>query len=383
MQTFKITCPCHFGLEAVLKREIYDLGYDTDEVVDGRVSFVGDAEAIVRANIYLRSAERVLLEVGSFTATSFEDLYQGIKKLDWENYIPADGKFWVTKATSVKSALFSLTDIQRVVKKAMVDSLRISTGNREFPETGCDYPVRIFILKDRVTVTIDSTGTSLHKRGYRKLTAKAPLSETLAAAIIGLTFWKPGRTLIDPFCGSGTFCIEAAMMAANIAPGMNRTFTAMGWANLVDKNLWKEIKAEAKEEVNIDIPLTISGFDKDPEMIKIARANAKAAGVDKLIHFQQKDVSELSSKEKYGFIITNPPYGNRLEELKDMPALYSTIGNVYKKLDTWSLIMITSFEDAANCIGKKCDKNRKIYNGGEKTYVYQFLGPKPPKQDKD
>lgn len=382
MQTFTITCPCHFGLEAVLKREIYDLGYEITEVVDGRVSFEGDAEAIAMANVHLRTAERVLIQMGSFKATSFEDLYQGVKAIKWADYIPTDGKFWVTKATSVKSALFSLTDIQKIAKKAMVDSMKESLGERVFREEGAEYPVRIFILKDIVTVTLDTTGTSLHKRGYRTLTAKAPLSETLAAAIIGLSFWKPGRTLVDPFCGSGTFCIEAAMMAANIAPGLNRTFTAMAWKNLIDPVIWQDVKEEAAEAVDKDIPLKISGFDKDPEMVKIARANAKSAGVDKLIHFQVKDVAELSSHEKYGFIITNPPYGKRLEDVEAMPALYTTLGEVFAKLDTWSMDMITSFLDAPKYISRKCDKNRKIYNGGDKTYVYQFMGPKPPKNDK-
>lgn len=377
---YTLCCPCHFGLEAPLKREIYNLGYDVTEVTDGRVSFTGDAEAIVRANIHLRMAERVLIEVGRFNATTFEELFQGIKALDWENYIPKDGKFWVTKATSVKSKLFSLTDIQSIVKKAMVERMKDYYGIKWFDEDGASYPVRIFILKDQVVVTLDTTGTPLHKRGYRTYTSKAPLSETMAAAILSLTPWRGDRILVDPFCGSGTFLIEAALMACNIAPGLNREFTSMDWNNLIEAELWKECLNEAREAVNTHVECDLQGYDIDPEAIKIARLNAKNAGVDHLIHFQVRDVAQLKHPKKYGFIVTNPPYGERLEDKKDLPELYGKLGAAFKGLDSWSMYVITSYENAAHDIGRKADKNRKIYNGMIKTYLYQFLGPKPPKR---
>ena len=377
---YTISCPCHFGLEAPLKREIYDLGYDITEVTDGRVTFTGDAEAICRANIHLRSAERVLVEIGRFHATTFEELFQGIKSLPWENYIPKDGKFWVTKATSVKSKLFSLTDIQSIVKKAMVERMKSYYDITWFEETGADYPVRIFLLKDDVVVTLDSTGVPLHKRGYRTYTSKAPLSETMAAALIQLTPWHADRILVDPFCGSGTFLIEAAMIAAHIAPGLNRDFTSMDWDNLIDGRTWKDCFDEARADVDTSVECDLQGFDIDPEMVKIARLNAKQAGVDHMIHFQTRDVGDLRHHKKYGFVLTNPPYGERLEDKKDLPELYGKLGAAYKALDSWSMYVITSYEDAPKYIGRKADKNRKIYNGMIKTYFYQFLGPKPKKK---
>ena len=380
MKKIELIAPCHFGLEAVLKKEIYDLGYDIVEVEDGRVTFEGDAEAICRANIFLRSAERVLLQVGRFHATTFDELFEGIKALSWEEYIPKDGKFWVTKASSIKSKLFSPSDIQSIAKKAMVERMKRSYHLDWFPEDGAAYPVRIFLMKDEVMVTLDTSGDSLHKRGYRLLTSKAPLTETLAAALIMLTPWKKDRILVDPFCGSGTFPIEAAMMAANIAPGMNRTFTAEKWTNLIPRQLWYDTVEEAQELVNTDIEVDIQGYDIDGEVVKAARENAKRAGVDHLIHFQQRAVADLHHPKKYGFIITNPPYGERLEEKADLPELYTQIGKAYEGLDSWSMYMITSYEDTERYIGRKADKNRKIYNGMIRTYFYQFLGPKPPKR---
>lgn len=382
MKNFELIAPCHFGLESVLKREIYDMGYEIIQVEDGRITFEGDAEAICRGNIFLRTTERVLLKVGRFHATTFEELFQGIKALPWEDYIPADGKFWVTKASSIKSKLFSPSDIQSIVKKAMVERMKQEYDTDWFPEDGASYPVRVFLMKDEVTVTIDTTGESLHKRGYRTMTSKAPLKETLAAALILLTPWKADRILVDPFCGSGTFPIEAAMIAANIAPGMKRHFLAETWDNLIPKELWQECFMEAEEMVNTDIEVDVQGYDIDGDVIKAARENAKRAGVEELIHFQQRPVKELHHPKKYGFIITNPPYGERLEEKEALPALYKEIGMAYQNLDAWSLYMITSYEDAEKYIGRKADKNRKIYNGMLKTYFYQFLGPKPPKRNR-
>ena len=385
MEYLKLIAPCHFGLEAVLKREIIDLGYDIDEVTDGRVTFLGDAQAICYGNIFLRTAERILLSVGSFHAESFEDLFQGTLAIPWEEFIPKDGKFWVTKAASVKSKLFSPSDIQSIMKKAMVERMKRHYGLEWFDETGEEYPLRVFIKNDEVTVGLDTTGVSLHKRGYRKLTAQAPIAENLAAALIMLTPWRRDRILVDPFCGSGTIPIEAAMMAAGIAPGMNREFTAEQWKHIIPAKFWYECIEDANDRIDRKLSgadLDIQGYDLDPEMIKIASRNAENAGVKQLIHFQQRDVAALSHPKKYGFLITNPPYGERLEEKKNLPALYHLIGERYRALDSWSMYLITSYENAEKDLGKKADKNRKIYNGMMKTYFLQYNGPKPPKKDK-
>ena len=380
MNRIELIAPCLFGLEAVLKREILDLGYEISSVEDGRVTFQGDAEAVCRANIFLRTAERVLLKVGSFQAVSFEELFEKTKALPWEAYIPKDGKFWVTKASSVKSRLFSPSDIQSVMKKAMVRRLQEHYHMEWFPEDGPEYPVRVFLMKDQVTVGIDTSGASLHKRGYREVSGKAPITETLAAALIMLTPWRGDRILVDPFCGSGTFPIEAAMMAANIAPGMNRSFTAEKWTNLIPKKLWYDTVDEASDLIREPEETDIQGYDADEDVIRIARRNAAEAGVEHMIHFQRRDVRDLSHPKKYGFIITNPPYGERLEDKKDLPELYRAFGESFRRLETWSAYMITSYEDAERYFGRKADKNRKIYNGMLKTYFYQFQGPKPPRK---
>ncbi len=377
MERLEYIAPCHFGLEAVLKREIAELGYEIVSVEDGRITFAGDAQALCRANIFLRTAERVLIKVGSFHAETFEELFQGTKALPWGEYIPKDGKFWVTKAASVKSKLFSHSDIQSVMKKAMVESMKNTYHADWFAESGDSYPVRVFLMKDEVTVGLDTTGESLHKRGYRKLTAKAPIAENLAAALIMLTPWKQDRILVDPFCGSGTIPIEAAMIAARMAPGMNRNFTAEDWTHIVDRKCWYRAADEAESLLDLSVETDIQGYDIDDDMVSIARANAKLAGVERMIHFQRRGVEELSHPKKYGFIITNPPYGERLEDKKNLSALYGVIGERYMALDSWSLYLITSYEQAEQAIGRKADKNRKIYNGMMKTYFYQFMGPKP------
>lgn len=369
--------PCHFGLEAVLKREITDLGYEILSVEDGRIVFAGDREALCRANIFLRSAERVLIKIGSFHAETFEELFQGTRGLSWEDYIPRDGKFWVAKAASVKSRLFSPSDIQSVMKKAMVERLKGVYHADWFREDGAAYPVRVFIKKDEVTVGLDTTGTSLHKRGYRKLTAKAPIAENLAAALLMLTPWRGNRILVDPFCGSGTIPIEAAMMAAHMAPGTNRTFQAEEWEHMAPENLWKHALEKARAQVDLTVETDIQGYDIDDEMVSIARANARLAGVEHLIHFQRRGVEELSHAKKYGFILTNPPYGERLEDKNNLEALYRTLGERYRALDSWSMYLITAYEQAQTAIGRKADRNRKIYNGMMKTYFYQYIGPKP------
>ena len=383
MKTFELIAPCHFGLEAVLKKEILDLGYEISLVEDGRVTFIGDDEAICRANVFLRTAERVLLKAGSFKAETFEELFQGTRNIPWEDFIPEDGKFWVAKASSIKSKLFSPSDIQSIMKKAMVERLKNRYGVTWFPENGASYPLRVFLYKDMVTVGIDTSGESLHKRGYRTLTSKAPITETLAAALILLTPWNRDRILVDPFCGSGTFPIEAAMMAANMAPGMNRSFLAEEWRNVIKRKCWYEAMDEAGDLVEEDVQVDIQGYDVDGDIVKAARTNAQSAGVDHMIHFQQRPVSALSHPKKYGFIISNPPYGERIEEKENLPALYREIGERFAALDAWSMYLITSYEDAQKYIGRKADKTRKIYNGMLKTYFYQFMGPKPPRRSQE
>ncbi len=378
-KTYELVAPCHFGMEAVLKREITDLGYEISAVDNGKVTFIADAEGICRANLFLRTTERILLKVAEFKAQTFDELFENVKAVRWEEFIPKDGKFWVAKASSVNSKLFSPSDIQRIVKKAMVESLKGVYHTDWFEENGAEYPLRISILKDVVTVGLDTTGVSLHKRGYRKYTAPAPLTETLAAAILLLSPWKGERMLVDPFCGSGTIPIEAAMIAMNIAPGLNREFISEKWSNLIPKKEWYEVAEEAEDLINHDAQTNIQGYDIDGEALKMARANAALAGVDKHIHFQQRDIINFSSPKKYGFVISNPPYGERLSTKDEMELLYRTIGNIINENETWSFFLLSGYENAQKAIGKKATKNRKIYNGMMKTYLYQYMGAKPPK----
>lgn len=379
MGKYEFIAPCHFGLEAVLKKEILRLGYEIVKVEDGKITFTGDSDAICRANIFLRTTERILLKVGSFRATTFDELFEGTKAIPWEQYIPENGKFWVTKATSIKSKLFSPSDIQSIMKKAMVERMKSKYNISWFDEDGAEFPVRVTIMKDEVVVGLDTSGNSLHKRGYRQATVKAPITETLAAALIMLTPWNKNRILVDPFCGSGTFPIEAAMIGANIAPGMNRSFTAEKWTHLIPKKAWYDAVNEAEDLIIRDCDMDIQGYDISHDAVKAAMENARMAEVDHMVHFQQRPLKDLSHRKKYGFIITNPPYGRRLDGPDEMPPLYREIGEVYRKLDSWSMYLITANEDAERHIGKKADKNRKIYNGMMKTYFYQYMGPKPPK----
>ncbi len=381
MKTYELVLPCHFGLEAVTKKEIIDLGYDITEVTDGRVAFTGDADAIARANVFLRTAERVLLKVGSFKAESWEDLFQGTKALPWEEYLPKDASFWVTKASSIKSKLFSTRDIQSIMKKAMVARMSEYYHESWFSEHGAKYPVRVFIYKDIVTVCLDTSGESLHKRGYRLKTSKAPITETLAAALIILSNWRDDKPFLDPMCGSGTFPIEAAMIAANVAPGMDRAFVSEAWSNIIDKKYWYNAVEEANDMVNHELLETginsfgkkvdIQGYDIDGEVIKICRENAERAGVEKLIHFQTRDVADMSHHGKFGTILSNPPYGERIEDKRNLPMLYTELREGYQGLDHWNMHLITAWEDAQKYLGK-ADKNRKIYNGMMKTYFYSY-----------
>jgi putative N6-adenine-specific DNA methylase len=377
---FEYIAPCHFGLESVLRREVLALGYDITGVEDGKVYFAGDADAGILANLSLRTAERVLLKVGSFPARTWDELFEGTRALPWEDYLPRDARFWVAKAASIKSALYSPSDIQSVMKKAMVERLKSAYHLTVFPESGAAFPVRVVLMKDEVTVGLDLSGESLHKRGYRKLVSKAPITETLAAALLDLTPWRADRILVDPFCGSGTFAIEAALKAAHIAPGISRNFTAETWPHLFPEKSWEEWRAELKEGEDRNVETDIQAYDIDEDVIRAARDNARLAGVDHLIHFQVRDVKDLSHSKKYGFILTNPPYGERLEEKAALMPLYKTLGERFQALDSWSAYVITSFDGVEAAFGRKADRNRKIYNGMLKTYFYEFQGPKPPKR---
>ena len=379
MDNYEFIAPCHFGLEAVLKREITNLGYKITHVEDGKVTFTGDASAACRANIFLRTTERILLKAGSFKAETFDELFEKTKAIPWEQFIPVNGKFWVKKATSIKSKLFSPSDIQSIMKKAIVERLKSKYNTSWFKEDGASFPIRVTIMKDEVTVGLDTSGESLHKRGYRKAVVKAPITETLAAALIMLTPWNKDRILADPFCGSGTFPIEAALIGANIAPGINRSFTAEEWTHIIPKKEWYNAVNEAQDLIIHGLDMDIQGYDIDNNAIKAAMENARNADVGHLIHFQRRAVNQLSHRKKYGFIITNPPYGKRLEASDEIPLIYKELGQAYKNLDEWSMYVVTAYEQAEKYIGRKADKNRKIYNGMMKTYYYQFMGPKPPR----
>lgn len=368
-----------FGIEAVVARELRDLGYEDVTVENGRVTFIGNEEAICKSNLWLRCADRVYLKVGEFTATTFEELFQQVKALPWQNYLPIDGNFPVN-GKSVKSKLFSLSDIQAISKKAIVEKMKETYLQEWFEENGSKYPIMVSILKDRVTVSIDTSGPGLHKRGYREVGSEAPLKETLAAAMIKISRWRPDRILIDPLCGSGTIPIEAALIGRNIAPGLNRNFISEEW-DFISKELWKRIKKEAYEAIEYDRELSIYGYDRDGRVINVAMNNGIEAGVDDCIHFQKRSVEELSSKKKYGYLICNPPYGERLSEKREVEGLYREMGKIFTQLDTWSYYVITSHEGFQESFGKKADKNRKLYNGRIKCYYYQYFGPRPPRKN--
>jgi len=384
---YELIAPCHFGTESCTKKEISELGYEISGVSDGKVTFTGDERAIARSNIFMRTPERILLKAAEFEARTWDELFEAVLNCSWENYLPWDARFWVAKANSVKSKLFSPKDFQTIIQKAIVRRLQ-KVYHREgvrLPMTGAEYALRVSAYKDVITIGIDTSGDSLHKRGYRKMTVKAPITETLASALIMLTPWNKDRILVDPFCGSGTFCIEAAMMAADIAPGMERNFSATRWKNLMEKQLWYDAYDEARDRKADGLRALserpdIQGYDIDPEALKAARENARLAGISDLVHLQQRDVADLSHPKKYGFIITNPPYGERLEDKKDLPPVYEALGSRFAALDDWSMYVITAWEDAEKYLGRKADKNRKIYNGMMKTYFYSYLGPKPPRK---
>lgn len=374
--------PCHFGLESVLKREITDLGLEVTKTEDGKVYFSGEYKDICRANIFLRTAERVLLLVGEFDASDFDTLFNKTYDIPWENYVPSDGRVWVTKANSIKSMLSATVPVQSVMKKAMAKRLCECYGTEFLPETGAEYPVRVTLLKNHVTVAIDTSGEALHKRGYRQLTTKAPIEETLAAALIMLTPWKHDRILVDPFCGSGTFAIEAALMAMNIAPGINREFTSESWKNLINRKMWYEAADEAQrlqKEAESRNPI-IYAYDIDPSVLSLAMKNAELAGVKQYIRFACVAVKDLILKGEYGFIITNPPYGQRLEDIDNAKRIYSEFVSRLAGHKDWSYYVITPIEETERLTGRKADKKRKVYNGMLKTDFYAFCGERPPKE---
>jgi putative N6-adenine-specific DNA methylase len=381
MAEIELIATATFGLEAVVAREVRALGYDDVKVENARVTFKADTRAICRANLWLRSADRVLVKMGEFPAYSFAELFEKTKALPWPDWLPEKASFPV-EGKSIRSKLFSVPDCQAIVKKAIVESMKKKYRRQWFEETGPRYTIEVALLKDMATLTIDTSGPGLHKRGYRKLSSAAPLKETLAAAMIQLSRWQPDRVLIDPFCGSGTIPIEAALIGLNLAPGLQREFAAEKWPNISSK-LWQEARQEARDLARRDQTLQIRGTDIDHRVLGMARYHGRLAGVDKYIHWQQQPVSELRARQKYGYIICNPPYGERLEDRAAVENLYREMGRVFGNLDTWSFYVLTSHPRFEKLFGRRADKNRKLYNGRIQCYYYQFFGPRPPRQKRN
>lgn len=369
-----------FGLEAVVAQEVKELGYQDVTVENGRVTFTGDWEALCRANLWLRVADRVRLKVGEFKALTFDELFEQTKALPWPELIPEDAEFPV-EGKSIKSELFSVPDCQAIVKKAVVESMKKKYKRQWFDEKGPLYKIEVALLKDTATLTIDTSGAGLHKRGYREAASYAPLKETLAAALVKLAHWRPNMILVDPFCGSGTIPIEAALIGQNAAPGMNREFVSENWPN-IPRKLWRRARKETHEAASFEQPLEIIGTDIDHKVLRVARRNAFEAGVDQAIHFQQMPFNEFRSRKKYGKIICNPPYGERLGELQEAEKIYKEMGKAFKEFDTWSFYVLTSYGDFEKLFGKKATKKRKLYNGNIKVDYYQYFGPKPQKKKK-
>lgn len=379
MALIELIATATFGLEAVVAREVQKLGYEDVKVENARVNFKAGTEAICRTNLWLRSADRVLIKIGEFPATTFEELFEKTKALPWADWIPEDGNFPV-EGKSVKSTLYSVPDCQAIVKKAVVESMKTRYRRQWFDENGPRYTIEIALLKDMATLTIDTSGAGLHKRGYRKLASIAPLKETLAAAMVNLSYWNPDRLLLDPFCGSGTIPIEAALIGLNIAPGLNREFAAEKWP-IIPGKFWQTARQEARNLVRDDIKLEIRGTDVNNEVLSMARYHAKEAGVEKHIHWQQMPLAEVRTKQKYGCVICNPPYGERLEEQNTVESLYREMGQVFRPLDTWSFYVLTANQGFERLFGRKADKKRKLYNGRIECHYYQYYGPRPPRRE--
>ncbi len=379
MKTFDLIATSTFGIEAIVRREVEDLGYEIKEVADGKVTYTTDVEGIALSNLWLRSADRVRLKIGEFKATTFVELFDLTNALPWEEWITADAKFTVT-GKSVKSGLFSVPDCQAIVKKSIVKRLGEHYGIEWFPETGPEYTVQVSILKDIATLTIDTTGSQgLHKRGYREKQGGAPLKETLAAALIQISYWNKDRALYDPFCGSGTLPIEAAMIARNIAPGLDREFACSHWPQLGDK-LWKDVRQEAYDSIDLETEINIHASDIDRHGISVARENAEAAGVDDCISFFVKSIHKAElPRVPYGVIITNPPYGERLSDEEQVQGLHKSLAKLVNSDPTWSLYAITSASSFETDLGKKASKVRKLFNGRISVNLYQYFGPRPPR----
>jgi putative N6-adenine-specific DNA methylase len=375
MATYELIATAAFGLEAVVAKELKDLGYTDQMVENGRVTFRGDEEAICRANLWLRSADRVLVKMGEFAAVTFEELFEQTKALPWAEFLPVNAEFPVD-GKSVKSKLFSVSDCQAIVKKAVVEKMKQTYKREWFDENGPRFKIEVGLLKDRATLTIDTSGSGLHKRGYRELTAKAPLRETLAAALVKLSNWPADRVLADPFCGSGTICVEAALLALNIAPGLQRRFVAETWP-VIPTTLWQQAREEAKSVIVRDRALRIVGTDINEEVLSLARHHARKAGVESHIHFQQLPFNKFRSRYEHGFIICNPPYGERLGEVREAEAIYKEMGKVMAELPTWSFFVITSHMNFERIFGRPASKKRKLYNGRIQVNYYQYRGPEP------
>lgn len=375
MQEINLIATAAFGLESIVANELKKLGYTNLKVENGRVDFTADLSAIARCNLWLRSADRVLLKAGEFKALSFEELFEQTKALPWDEWLPENAEFPV-EGKSIQSKLFSVPDCQAIVKKAVVEKMKQRYPHQWFKEDGPKYKIQAALLKDRVTLTIDTSGAGLHKRGYRKLSAEAPLKETLAAALVSISRWKADRAFIDPLCGSGTIPIEAALIGRNMAPGLGRDFSAEKWT-WFPPVLWHQAREEAQDVVLRHQPLGIMGYDRDAAVLDLARFHAKQAGLQNMLSFQQRDVSQLSSKYKYGYLITNPPYGERLSGQNEAEELYRIMGQVFAHLDTWSIYIICSHPRFEEIFQRKADKKRKLYNGRIQCNYFQFFGPKP------
>lgn len=369
-----------FGLEAVTARELENLGYTDRMTENGRVTFAGDENAVARCNTWLRTADRILIKMGEFRAETFDQLFEGVKKLPWDEFLPENAEFPVT-GKSVRSKLFSVPDCQAITKKAVVEKMKQRYGREIFEETGPKYKIDVSILNDIACLTIDTTGLGLNKRGYRKIAGEAPLKETMTSALILLSYWKNGRILCDPLCGSGTIPIEAALIAKNAAPGLHRNFISEDWENF-DKRIWTDARDEAKSLEKPAEKGLIFGSDLDCKNVDLSKLHADAAGVSDTVSFKQMNVRDFHSKEKFGFIITNPPYGERLGELKEVENLYRDMGRIFSALDNWSYYIITSHPSFEKLFGKKADRRRKLYNGRLECQYYQFLSKeKPPKKE--
>ncbi|MEN6350748.1 MAG: class I SAM-dependent RNA methyltransferase [Syntrophomonas sp.] len=375
MNKVELIATAAFGLESIVARELRNLGYQNLRVENGRVYFEAGLEAIPRCNLWLRSADRVLVKIGEFKALSFAELFEKTKALPWPDWLPEKAEFPV-EGKSIQSQLFSVSDCQAICKKAIVEKMKEKYARRWFDESGPRYKIEVALLKDVVTLTIDSSGRGLHKRGYRKLSAAAPLKETLAAALINISRWKPDRALIDPFCGSGTIAVEAGLIGRNIAPGLGRDFSAENWVQMPKKS-WQLAREEASDSIIHNQPLGITGFDIDDAVLNLARYHAKQAGLGNTISFQQQDIKNLRSKYNYGYLITNPPYGERLSEKNEVEKLYKIMGETLKILPTWSFYILSSHPQFERQFNRKADKKRKLYNGRIQCNYYQFFGPKP------